>query len=213
MAKPTKKRTVSPSKKREPTFTERARREQILNAATELFRERGFTNTSLEDIARTVGVSRGVLFYYFDGKREIGEHTVREALRRYSDYVRDRVSAKVTGKARLFEFVDACVDYHGAHPEVYIDYIELMGCLGDDEDKYRLTKSVNKRTRAMLVELIETGQSEGDIATGSAGALADVIQAFVDGMMEMNAMEPDAIDVEASKTLFRQMLTAVTNTR
>jgi AcrR family transcriptional regulator len=209
MPKPAKKQSANTRGDRKQTFTEQARRKQILQAASELFRSQGFTNTSLDDIAKAVGVSRGVLFYYFDGKREIGEHTVRQTLRGYSDYVRERVSRRRSPRNRLLEFVDACLDYQQAHPEVYIEYVELIGCLGDDDDKYRLNKAVNKRTREMLVELIESGQADGDIAGLPARELADVLQAFIDGMMEMTAMEPGAVDLEASKKLIRRMLLAV----
>jgi AcrR family transcriptional regulator len=190
------------------TFTEQARRKQILDTAAKLFRERGFAKTSLDHIAKAVGVSRGVLFYYFDGKREIGENTVRESLRAYSTYVLERLERKRSPKTQLLEFVDACLDYQRDHPEVYIEYVDLIGYLGEDEQKYRLTQAVNKRTRALLIDIIERGQQNGEIASVSARALADVIQAFIDGMMEMTAMEPGAVDIEASKKLIRRMLTA-----
>jgi AcrR family transcriptional regulator len=194
---------------REPTFTEQARRTQILEVAGRLFRDKGFANTSLDEIAKEVGVSRGVLFYYFDGKREIGENTVRERLRRYSDYVRERVARKRTSKTQLVEFVDACLDYQNEHPEVYIEYIELLGCLGDSGEKYRLTQSVNQRTRSWLVEIIKAAQAEGEIARVPVQPLADVIQAIIDGMMEMTAMEPGVVDVDECKKLVRRMLANV----
>ncbi len=194
---------------REPTFTEQARRSQILEVAGRLFRDKGFANTSLDEIAKEVGVSRGVLFYYFDGKREIGENTVRERLRSYSDYVRDRVARKRTNKTQLMEFIDACLDYQNDHPEVYIEYIELLGCLGDAGEKYRLTQSVNQRTRNWLVEIITAGQAEGEIPRVPVQPLADVIQGIIDGMMEMTAMEPGVVDVGECKKLVRRMLASV----
>ena len=194
---------------REPTFTEQARRGQILEVSARLFRAKGFANTSLDEIAKEVGVSRGVLFYYFDGKREIGENTVRENLRRYSDYVRERVERKRTHKTQLLEFIDACLDYQNEHPEVYVEFIELLGCLGDAGEKYRLTQSVNRRTRGWLVEIIKAGQDQGEIARVPVQPLADVIQGFIDGMMEMTAMEPGVVDVGECKKLVRRMLASV----
>lgn len=194
---------------REPTFTEQARKTQILDVSARLFRQKGFANTSLDEIAKEVGVSRGVLFYYFDGKREIGENTVRENLRRYSDYVRERVERKRTSKTQLLEFIDACLDYQNDHPEVYVEFIELLGCLGDADEKYRLTQSINKRTRSWLVGMIEAGQEAGEIARVPVQPLADIIQSFTDGMMEMTAMEPGVVDIGECKKLVRRMLAGV----
>jgi AcrR family transcriptional regulator len=46
-------------------------RQTILTAALELFSERGYANTTLEDIAEAAEVSTGTLFAYFPSKDEI----------------------------------------------------------------------------------------------------------------------------------------------
>jgi len=47
------------------------RREQILRRAAEAFAERGLANTSLEEIAASVGITREALYYYFKNRVEI----------------------------------------------------------------------------------------------------------------------------------------------
>lgn len=44
---------------------------KIIKAATELFGEKGYNSTSIQDICRKAGVSKGGLFYYFSAKEEI----------------------------------------------------------------------------------------------------------------------------------------------
>ena len=197
----------APRKKNDgPTFIERERRRQILEIAARLFTEQGFDKTSLEAIAREAGVSRGVIFYYFEGKRDLGEQTVRRGLRDYSRYVRERVAARDPGIDQLFEFIDACLDYQREHCDIYLLYIDLIGCFGDAEDKYALTVSMNRRTREWLVDIIEAGRESGEIGAVPVQELADVIQGFVDGLMEMCALEPDGIDVDGCKALIRTMI-------
>jgi len=191
---------------RKPTFTEQARRKQILEVSSKLFMSKGFKNTSLDDIAREVGVSRGVIFYYFDGKREIGEQTIRENLRQYSQYVQDRVNKRKTSKNQLIEFIDACLDYQHDHREFYLLTVDLVGCFGDLNERYNMTVFVNARTRAWLLEIIEAGQKNGEFAKLPAQDLADVIQGFTDGMMELSAMEPDVVNIKGCKKLIRTMI-------
>lgn len=47
------------------------RRDDILAAATRLFDAKGYVNTSLDDIAKDVGIRREGLYYYFRNRSEI----------------------------------------------------------------------------------------------------------------------------------------------
>jgi TetR/AcrR family transcriptional regulator len=57
-----------------------ARPDEITSAALDLFVERGFANTRLEDVAARAGVSKGTLYLYFANKEELFKAVVREAL-------------------------------------------------------------------------------------------------------------------------------------
>ncbi|ALO67485.1 hypothetical protein AS189_14525 [Arthrobacter alpinus] len=48
-----------------------ARRQQILDAAAELYRDRRYDDVSLEELAAAAGVARGLLHHYFGSKREL----------------------------------------------------------------------------------------------------------------------------------------------
>jgi AcrR family transcriptional regulator len=47
------------------------RREQILTAAHALFAERAYNEVSIEDIASTAGVTRGLVHHYFGGRKDV----------------------------------------------------------------------------------------------------------------------------------------------
>ena len=47
------------------------RREQVLDATNELFAERGYDEVSIEDIAGSAGVTRGLVHHYFGGRRQL----------------------------------------------------------------------------------------------------------------------------------------------
>jgi AcrR family transcriptional regulator len=49
----------------------KATREKILEAALELFRERGFADATMRDIAARAGVATGLAYYYFESKDAI----------------------------------------------------------------------------------------------------------------------------------------------
>jgi AcrR family transcriptional regulator len=59
-----------------------ARREQLLDAGVALFARRSWEDVSIDEIARACGVSRGLLYHYFAGKREFYVATVEAAVAR-----------------------------------------------------------------------------------------------------------------------------------
>ena len=54
-----------------------ARPEEILDAALEIFGDRGFARAKLDEIARHAGISKGTLYLYFDSKESIFRAMVR----------------------------------------------------------------------------------------------------------------------------------------
>jgi AcrR family transcriptional regulator len=48
-----------------------SRRHQILRRATEIFERKGVANTSIEDIAKAIGVKREAIYYYFKSREDI----------------------------------------------------------------------------------------------------------------------------------------------
>lgn len=57
-----------------------ARPQELLDAALELFVERGFAATRSEDVAARAGVSKGTLYLYYPSKEELLEAVVRANL-------------------------------------------------------------------------------------------------------------------------------------
>ena len=55
------------------------RRQQLLDLGLRLFSERSYDDVSVDDIAREAGISKGLLYHYFPGKRVFYVATVRAA--------------------------------------------------------------------------------------------------------------------------------------
>lgn len=77
------------------------RRQQLLDAAARLFRERGYHVTSMRDIAREVGMLSGSIYYHFPSKEEILLAVYEEGLRHIEERVDAAVAAPNTPWARL----------------------------------------------------------------------------------------------------------------
>jgi len=56
-------------------------KQHILETALKLFASRGYHSVSIEDILRESGCTRGVLYYYFPSKKELGFAVIDEQVR------------------------------------------------------------------------------------------------------------------------------------
>ena len=58
------------------------RRQQILDAAYQLFGEQGYHSTNVSDIAKRLGMSHGTFYRYFESKLDVFQHVVGDVLGR-----------------------------------------------------------------------------------------------------------------------------------
>jgi len=63
---------------------QKAVRDQILRTAADLFRERGYRATTLDDIARRLGMSKASLYTYFHAKEEMLAAISRETIETFT---------------------------------------------------------------------------------------------------------------------------------
>ncbi len=79
-----------------------ARPQELLAAALDLFVERGYAATRLEDVAAQAGVSKGTLYLYFTNKEELFKAVVRENVVPVLGEAESIVDAFEGGSAELF---------------------------------------------------------------------------------------------------------------
>jgi AcrR family transcriptional regulator len=75
-------RAARPPRPPRPRWRRRksARPEEIIHAALEVFADRGFAATKLEDVARKAGVTKGTIYLYFENKEALFKALIRETI-------------------------------------------------------------------------------------------------------------------------------------
>ncbi|MCB1476179.1 MAG: TetR/AcrR family transcriptional regulator [Rhodobiaceae bacterium] len=140
----------------------RARREQILRAAEQVFAERGFSDTSISDITRVAGTAQGTLYIYFNSKEDIFRelvaemgHLTRTVVAEAIGSAKGRLEAEKIGLRTFLEFVAErpalyriVEEARFVHPPSYEAYFASFA------DAYR--------------RQLETAAKRGDIKPGDA---------------------------------------------
>ena len=77
------------------------RRQEVLHAALETVREKGYHATTLDDIAERLGVRKAALYYYFPDKDSILFACHQESLAELDRMIEESASCCVTNRERL----------------------------------------------------------------------------------------------------------------
>ncbi|MFG2129428.1 TetR/AcrR family transcriptional regulator [Streptomyces sp. NPDC048751] len=85
----------------------RRSRERLLQAAVELVSERGYDATTLGDIADRAGSARGLVSYYFPGKRQLVQSAVHRLMHRTLEEALEREPRTEDGRERMARTIDA----------------------------------------------------------------------------------------------------------
>ncbi|MFG2710645.1 TetR/AcrR family transcriptional regulator [Streptomyces goshikiensis] len=85
----------------------RRSRERLLHATVELVAERGYEATTLGDIADRAGTARGLISYYFPGKRHLLQSAVHRLMHLTLEAALEREPRTEDGRERLARAIDA----------------------------------------------------------------------------------------------------------
>ncbi len=173
------------------------RREEILEAATELFAKDGYRGTGLAAIAAMVGVSQPTLLHHFGSK----EGLMRAVLERR--HVEDAQVSRAVLEAGGMRLLDFLPNY-AAHLRERAGLAHLFAVLTAENllpehaahdwfvERYR-------ETRAACAQAFQTGVDRGEFRSDvDPQALAVRLVALLDGLQMQWLLDPSSIDLEAA---------------
>ena len=91
--------------------------DRILDAAEDLFAEKGYSATSLGDVADRVGIRSPSLYNHFKNKEALYEAVLERLLINFSAPLTELESGPVTNE-RVFHWLDVIVRQHHANPNL-----------------------------------------------------------------------------------------------
>lgn len=141
--------------------TRQAKRDAVLRTAVQMFNERGFHQTSLDDVAARLGVSKPTIYHYLGSKDQVLLECVTIGLTQLLAAAEASRQAPGTGADRLTAFLTR-------YAEINMDD---FGCCvirtGDEalepESQARF-RALKRRIDTAMRELIQEGIADGSIA-------------------------------------------------
>jgi TetR/AcrR family transcriptional regulator, cholesterol catabolism regulator len=150
------------------------KRDEIVQMASRLFKEKGYHSTTLADIAEYAGVDRATVYYYVGSKQELFreavqsavEKNVEEAERTYRDTARtprEKIEHLVTWLMRSYE---------EHYPHIYVYLQEEIHQIESATSAW--AKNMVKQTHRLeeiFIELIKEGAQQGQFRSDIAPLL------------------------------------------
>ncbi|MFN7064944.1 MAG: TetR/AcrR family transcriptional regulator [Aquificaceae bacterium] len=152
-------------------------RERIIQSAKELFSKKGYSNTSVDEIVRHAGLSKGAFYFYFKSKDALMEELINQIADRTKEIMRKwierDISAQEMIKGHIREFFIEC--YQDRHI-AYVFFFELL-C-----SKEEFRKIYHKHTedfRSLLTKMVKRGYERGEFVYGRVETLVSLIVGYI----------------------------------
>lgn len=181
------------------TFTEAARRTQIIEAAIDTIAEVGFGRASLARIGERVGISKGLIGYHFAGKDDLIEQIVLEVLERGKAYMRPRIiDAMETGSGFLRTYIESNLAFMREQRNYMVAIVEIerSGLTADGRQRFPGHADAIDEAVQVLGRHLAHYQAVGDLRPDfDPNVMAVAIRAATDAVLHRYARDP-GLDID-----------------
>ncbi|WP_119297117.1 TetR/AcrR family transcriptional regulator [Brevibacterium casei] len=155
----------------EPKRTRRGRpgydRETLINKATEVFVSRGYDGTSMDTVARELGITKSAIYHHVKSKEELlrlainrGTDALASAVESESD--RQDLSALERLRHAVHSSVLILIEYH--HSVTLL--LRVRGNSAVERDALEQRRQIDMKIRALVTAAIEEGGVRADFPPG-----------------------------------------------
>lgn len=149
-----------------PSLKERQRQEReslILRATSELFAERGYHATSLEDIAARVGIAKGTIYLHFASKDDLVIALMMRGFNLYVKAFEEALESAATPREKLSAVISQFTSV--AAQQGYVSFTGLMQNPAIISRMHEMREQMHQlweRPRKLLAAAIDEGKAAGD---------------------------------------------------
>ncbi|RAW16933.1 TetR/AcrR family transcriptional regulator [Paenibacillus taichungensis] len=151
--------------------------QQILNVAAQLFTEKGFEKTSIQDIIVALGMSKGAVYHHFRSKEEILD-AVMEQQFNYSAQMMDQLVTNTTttpAREKLVRILEYVVSDQQAHSLDHVLRTQI-------KNPVFIVRGIQQAVRIdapVISAILREGITDGSIHTEDPEACAEVFMMLV----------------------------------
>ena len=142
----------------------KSKRARILDAAYELFINKGYWDTKIIDISEAAGIGKGTVYEYFQSKDAIFLELFKTKVEADYDNITDLISKNVSPEKKLKEFIDTELENTSKftfNKYFLIDLVVKSDAFRNPELIRSIQKLMSKKF-SVLFQIIEEGIDKGE---------------------------------------------------
>ncbi|MBN1689508.1 MAG: TetR/AcrR family transcriptional regulator [Dehalococcoidia bacterium] len=181
------------------------KRQKILDAAKELFFNKGYYVIGIDMITEKAGVSTGTFYHYYKNKIEIYKSLQNEGLDILVDSIMKVISLPRTSSlTKLKEIARVYFRYYNDHRE-YFDIISILSATPDElkETQTEISRIVDRKAHSLL-KMIESvlieGIENGEFVSMNTWKVTNMFWGLMDGLILLehrnNTLNVIGVDLE-----------------
>lgn len=134
------------------------RKNELIDAALLLFLEKGFDNTSVNDVVKKVGVAQGLFYYYFGSKNEMLNAVVERYLDKIAVSLKELIADNsLNTEKKLVLFLEILLKYGEKNEKFAADLHRGENAI----IHHKLTEKANELIPPIFLSLINEGIKKG----------------------------------------------------
>jgi AcrR family transcriptional regulator len=179
------------------------RREQVLDAALKLFVKHGYEDSTVDEISRDAGLSKGSIYWYFDSKLDIlFALTDRYTAQSQAEVVRMAGADKYGTEALYKSHRDLRrADEKDPNREKLLS--QLMGLAARYPEIRTKMREYYRQWDDVVTELIERAVKEGKFSPVDARSISQAITALYDGLCMRQQIDSEVDVITVIETTMR----------
>lgn len=173
------------------------RKNQILDAATQVFMQKGFDKARMDDIVEETGLSKGTLYWYFKSKYDIIisilDRIFQHAFDQFDSQQKD---SELSASEALWQFSEEAIqDYKKMLSLMPVAY-EFLALAFRNKVVQKVLKRYFNRYMEILVPIIQRGIDSGEFRQMDPTEAAIAAGAIFEGTILLWVYDKDLVDPE-----------------
>jgi AcrR family transcriptional regulator len=172
------------------------RKHQILNAAEQVFTQKGLDLARMDDIAEETGLSKGTLYLYFKSKDDLIIAILDRIFQSAFKQLESRKNNELSAAEAIAQFTDEAIDDYRKMMHIMPIAYEFLALAFRNKIVQKALKQYFRHYMDVLVPIIQRGIDSGEFRQVDAQEVAIAAGAIYEGTVLLWVYDNSLVDME-----------------